>query len=264
MNRLIELMAPAVLALALTLPRWLAVMGLVPAFSSRILGPTVRNSVAIALALPLLPGVYARLLEESPGYLAIVGLAAKEAAVGLVLGCVIAVPFWLFESAGTYIDNQRGANMQAINPAASADASVLGLLMQQSLTVLFIQIGLFPLLLAPVYASFAAWQPTEWLPALDRARLDIVVAQLAHTPRAALLLAGPGLICLGLIELGFALLSRWSPQVPAYSFALPVKTLAAILVVAASASIFFDAGEGELLRLPAVVRALIHPAGTAR
>lgn len=261
MSALVELLLPALLALALTMPRWLAFMALIPAFSSRTVNAMVRSSVAMALSLPLLPATYAQMQGQAFSHLEIAGLVAKEAGIGFILGCVMAVPFWLFESAGTYIDNQRGANMQAINPAASPDASVLGLLMQQGLTVLFIQIGLFPILLAPVYHSFLAWPPLEWMPALDAARLDILVAQLTHTLRAAILLAGPVLLCLGLIELGFALLSRWAPQVPAYSFALPVKTLVAMLVVAASASVFFEVGEGELLRLPGQVRALIHPAG---
>ena len=38
-------------------------------------------------------------------------IVAKEAFVGMTMGFIVALPFWIFEAAGFVIDNQRGASL---------------------------------------------------------------------------------------------------------------------------------------------------------
>ncbi|WP_207005739.1 type III secretion system export apparatus subunit SctT [Trinickia mobilis] len=264
MEPLIDALMPALTGLALALPRWLVFMSFVPVFSARSTGSLARNAVAIALALPLLPALAARLETHAPPFAELCLLALKEAGIGLVLGCAAAVPFWAFEMAGCYVDNQRGANMQAVNPLANADASVLGGLLQQGLAVVLIVAGILPQMFGAVYDSYAVWPPLAWVPPPDETARAALASHLVRATTVGLMLAGPALLCLGLIELGFALLSRWVPQVPAYFAALPVKSIAALFVLALAVHVLGDVATQEGERAADLLRTLILRAPSAR
>ena len=45
------------------------------------------------------------------------GLAVKEGIVGLVIGYLLAAPFWAMEAVGFLVDNQRGASIAATSSA---------------------------------------------------------------------------------------------------------------------------------------------------
>jgi type III secretion protein T len=251
------------LALAILMPRWLGVMHLVPLFSTPALPSLMRNVVALALSLPLLPAMLAQLRTQLPDCGTLILLGLKESMLGLLLGCLLAIPFWIFEAAAVYLDNQRGANVQAVNPSASADASELGLALQQALIVMLLHAGLFGVLLAPVYQSYRAWPPWAPLPPLDQAMLERLLPLFTHLMTASLIVASPGLICLGLVETAFALLSRWNPQLPAYIAALPVKSLVALLVVVLCLPVYWRVGREELEAKPRQIRTLFAlPAAT--
>lgn len=253
-----SLMMP-LLALAILMPRWLGVMNLVPLFSAQALPSLLRNVVALALALPMLPATVLH-LRQHPLYLGmLILLGLKEVMLGLLLGCLLAIPFWLFEAVGVYLDNQRGANVQAVNPTASADASELGLALQQALIVMLLHAGLFGLLIAPVYQSFHDWPPWASLPPLDEAALERLLPLFTHLMVASLIVASPGLICLGLVETGFAVLSRWNPQLPAYTAALPVKSLVSLLIVVLSLPVYWRIGREELEAAPPQIRTVLTP-----
>jgi len=250
------------LALALLMPRWVGVMNLVPLFSAQSLPALTRHVVALALALPMLPATLLQLRQQPLDFGTLLLLGLKETLLGLILGCLLAIPFWIFEAVGVYLDNQRGANVQAVNPSASADASELGLALQQALIVMLLHAGLFGLLLAPVYQSYQAWPPWAPLPPMDRATLDRLIPLFTHLMAASLIIASPGLICLGLIETGFAILSRWNPQLPAYTAALPVKSLVSLLVVVLSLPIYWRIGREELASKPPQIRSLFTAPAT--
>lgn len=245
------------LAIAMLMPRWLGVIYMLPVFSFKAMPHLLRQVVALVLTFPLVQQTV-NLLQQSaltgPGLML---LAGKELMIGLLLGTVLAIPFWIFEAAGVYLDNQRGANVQAINPTASADASMLGLALQQALTVAMLHAGLAGLLLSPVYQSYQLWPVLASMPAMDAAMLARLLPLLTRLMNASLILASPGLICLGLVETCFAVLSRWNPQLPAYSAALPVKSLLALLVVMLSLPLYWQIGENMIVALPGQVHSLL-------
>lgn len=232
---------PFMLAASLGALRWTPALILVPIFAPHALSRPARGAVALALALPVVPGLLPAIEARAPGTALVIGLAAKECAVGLLLATLLAVPFWAIEAAGTCLDYQRGANPQALDPAASPDASVFGAIFKQSSCVYLIHAGALHALVAVVYASFAIWPPLAWLPVLDTSAWDAVAPLLTGMMRIALLLALPYLLALVLVEICFAVLSRAAPRFPAYVAALPFKSVVTVLVVALSLPALFDA-----------------------
>ena len=116
---------PSLLAVALGTLRWVPALILVPIFAPQALSRLARSAIALALALPVVPGLLPAIEAHAPGPLLTVCLATKECAIGIVLATVPAMPFWAVEAAGTCLAYQRGANPRALDPAASPDASPL-------------------------------------------------------------------------------------------------------------------------------------------
>lgn len=228
----IESALPFVAALALCALRWLPIVMLVPLFARHALSSLARTAVALALAMPAASGVAGTLVDAPLPAAQWVALAAKEAVLGTVLASLIAVPFWAMEAAGTYLDYQRGGNPQALDPAASADASVFGAMLQQALVVFLIQTGGLHALLDVVATSYGVWPALSNLPPLGPQTWARLGGLLTATTRFALLLAWPYLLALGAIEACFALLSRVNAKFPAYVAALPFKSVILVFLVA--------------------------------
>jgi type III secretion protein T len=228
----IELALPFAAALSLCALRWAPTVLFVPAFAGHALGAAGRTVLMLALALPATPPVAAALLAAPLPLAEWLGSAAKEAAIGIVLGALIAAPFWAIEAAGTYLDYQRGGNPQALDPAASVDASLLGAMFQQALIVFLMYSGGLHALLKIVWSSYAVWPVLDALTPPGLKAWPAVSALLTATMRFALTLAFPYLLALGAIETCFALLSRINARFPAYVAALPFKSVALLLLVA--------------------------------
>lgn len=232
MSGALESASPFVAALALCTMRWLPTILLVPIFAGRALSGIARGAVMLALALPTAPGVAAALAHAPLPLGQWFALSAKEAALGVLLAALIAVPFWALEAAGTYVDFQRGGNPQALDPAMSVDTSVLAILLQQALIVFLIHSGALHTLFDIVATSYALWPVLAGLPPLGPHAWEPFGSLLAATTRFALTLAAPYLLALACIEACFALLSRVSPKFPAYVAALPFKSLVVIMLFA--------------------------------
>lgn len=207
-------------------------MVLVPVFAAHALSGLARTAIALALALPITPGVATALASTPMSAIDWITTGAKEIALGIAIACLVAVPFWAIEAAGTYLDYQRGGNPQALDPAASIDASVLGASLQQALVVFLIHSGGLFALFDIIWTSYAVWPALAPLPSLGDQAWAPVCHLLVSTMRWALTLAAPYLLALGAIEASFALLSRVNAKFPAYVAALPFKSVALLLLLA--------------------------------
>lgn len=243
---------------------------LVPIFAGHALNSIARTVVALALTLPVVPGVAATLGRAALPLADWIALAAKEVALGVTLATLIAAPFWAIEAAGTYLDYQRGGNPQALDPAASTDASVFGAMLQQALVVFLIYTGGLSALLEVVWTSYAIWPALEPLPELARMGWQPLGALLVAAMQFALTLAFPYLLALGAIEACFALLSRVHARFPAYVAALPFKSVALVLLIALTMPRLLDAAAEivgqraeEILQWMHVVPRIGHATGTS-
>lgn len=248
-----------VTALGLTQPRILAMFVVLPLFARQLLPGLLRLGLAAGLGLlaapPLLPQLGA--LPQGIGLLL---LLAKEAALGFVLGFLVAIPFWAFEAIGFFIDNQRGASIGAtLNPLTGNDSSPMGLLFNQAFMVFVLVSGLFGVMLALLYESFALWPVLHWQPTLPQPGAAAWLGQLDLMVRTAVLLAAPAIVAMFLSELGLALVSRFAPQLQVFFLAMPIKSGLALFVLVMYMATLFDysgAWTREVLRgvLPFVTR----------
>lgn len=227
--------------LALTQPRILALCFMLPIFNRQLLPGMLRYAVSAAMGLILVPALAPHYAATDLAWVDLVLLIAKEVFIGLVLGFLVAIPFWIFEAVGFVVDNQRGASLGAtINPATGNDSSPLGILFNQAFMVFFLVGGGFTLMLTMLYDSFRLWDLWQWTPTLRRESIPLMLDQLSRFARLVFLFAAPAVIAMFLAELGLALVSRFAPQLQVFFLAMPIKSALALLVLVLYMSPLFE------------------------
>lgn len=227
--------------LALTQPRILALCAMLPLFARQMFPGLLRYGLASALGLVLVPMLAPRYAELDLGMADVFLLMIKEVFVGVVMGFLVAIPFWIFEAVGFVVDNQRGASLGAvINPITGNDTSPLGILFNQAFMVFFLVSGGFMLMLTMLYDSFRIWSLWDWAPALRRESIPLMLDQMSRLARLVLLFAAPAIVAMFLSELGLALVGRFVPQLQVFFLAMPIKSGLALLVLVLYMSTLFD------------------------
>ena len=244
-------------AWALTQPRLLAMCAMLPLFNRQLLPGLLRYGICAALGLVLVPMVMPRYAELDLGTAALLLLIAKEVFIGLVMGYLVALPFWIFEAVGFVIDNQRGASLGAtINPATGNDSSPMGILFNQAFMVFFLVGGGFTLMLTLLYDSFRLWDLWSWSPTLRADSIPLMLDQLSRFMRLVLLFAAPAVVAMFLAELGLALVSRFAPQLQVFFLAMPIKSGLALLVLVLYMSPLFEYAGDTVRDIPGILPSL--------
>lgn len=229
-----------VVAFALTLPRLMVCFAFLPLFSPKGIPRTIRAATALGIGTPVAIALGTNPIISSFGVADVLPLIFKEMAIGLVLGILFAFPFWVYQSVGALIDNQRGAlSAGYMNPAAGPDASMLGELLKQTMVVIFIDLLLFVFAIDIIYQSFATWNPAVWLPFTANSNYFLLIDVFNEMAIRFVLYTGPVVLVLLLIEASLAILGAYSPQLQVYFMAMPAKSLAAIFVLVFYVN-FFD------------------------
>ncbi|MCP2223714.1 type III secretion protein T [Bradyrhizobium elkanii] len=199
-----------------------------------------RNGVIMAFALPVMVFAWAtRPADLDITRLAsVLGLGLKELLLGCVLGMPVAATIWGVETAGAFIDHQRGATMTSLLRPASVNLdSPLGtFLAQLYATWLFVSGGFFKLL-AALYRSHEIWPLWSFYPEFGPAFVTGVLDLADLVMLLTLLLAGPAIVGMFLSELGLALVSRFAPQLEVFLLAMSVKSAVALLLLILSLTI---------------------------
>lgn len=235
------------LALGASMPRTLGLFIAIPVFHAELLPRLLLLGTAATFALVVAPTLVPMITTLQLQPVELVGLAAKEAFIGFVMGCILSVPFWAFESLGFFIDNQRGASIAStLNPLTGNDSSPLGLIFNQAFIVFFLVSGGLLLVLEVLYGSFQLWPVFGWLPTLRPESMPFFIEQLFRMVGLALLLAAPGMVAMLLAEIGLALVSLVVPQLQVFFLAMPIKSALVLLVLIVYLNTLFGYGAEQL------------------
>jgi type III secretion protein T len=242
--------APAIVVSAmLGMPRLLVFMIIVPLFPSNVFPRVLRTGVAIGLGAPVAVGVFHQLGPQvmPPD---VVVLVLKECVLGLLIALPVAAPFWTMNAVGVLTDNQRGANAaQQVTPFAQADASELGAGLMQALVAMLAASGAYMLIYQLLLQSFQVWPVLQVVPDAAQFGFDFATARFDEFLYRTVLFAAPMLAIVLLVDFAFALTSVFAPQLQTYFASMPIKSLAAIGVLAMYVFVLLSHGEDYFLEV---------------
>ena len=83
----------------------------------------IKNCIIVVLGIPFLPLILPNMTQVESR---LVQSVITEVMLGVVLAFPVALPFWIANVAGQFLDNQRGATISSsIDPNSGVDASIL-------------------------------------------------------------------------------------------------------------------------------------------
>ena len=227
------------LAFFLGSARLLAFVQIAPFFGSSVIMP-VRFGILLSLYLVLhpaiLPTIPALMPLTTAGLITIATLALKEVFIGFVLGYLAGLLFWTIESAGFFIDNQRGAGQATeTDPLSGQQSSPIGSFFFQSLVYVFYASGAFVAMLVLVYSTYEVWPVGQMLPyeffTKDGAAL-FFGERVSRLAADMMLLSAPVVLACLFTDISLGLINRFASQLNVYVLAMGIKSgIAAFLLL---------------------------------
>lgn len=219
---LYALFAAAIVGVARLAP----IFFMLPFLNSGVLTGAPRQAVIVLVAL----GFWSYVGVPLPALdsLAFFGLVLREAGIGVLLGCLLCWPFWVLHAMGNLIDNQRGAMLSStVDPANGVDTSELANFLQLFAAAVYLEGGGMLLMLETVGHSYRICMPANGCEVHVPALLSLLDALVSKT----LVISAPVVATLLVSEALLGLLSRYAPQMNAFSVSLTVKSLVALGVL---------------------------------
>ena len=240
-----------VLAAILAMARIGGAFAICPALTDAMIPGVARRAAVLGMSIIAVPAVMASMPPGEPNTWLFAVAAAKEAVIGLLIGFFAAVPFWIAENVGNFIDNQRGATMgEVYSPLSGAQVSTLGIFFTQIVSTIFFVGGAVFLLLGALYRSYAIWPvfgTIAFEPAAPLALLGAADAMLETT----VIISAPAVIVMFLATVGLGLVNRTAPQLNVFFLSMPVKSALGIGILIVYLPFIMDmlmyTKEGEVL-----------------
>ena len=174
---------------------------------------------------------------------------------------MLALPFWLFESVGTLLDNQRGAlSGGQLNPGLGT-VSIIGGMLQQTIIMLLIVTGGIPAILEVIWTSYLLWPPTAWIPLPAVNGVEVWLELIAEMFRNLVLYAAPLVGMLLFIDFLLAMVSLYSPQLQVFILAMPAKSIVGLALLTIYLPYLWDSAGMELNKYADLGKILIYLLG---
>lgn len=214
-----------ILAAVLAMARFGGAFAICPALTDAMIPGLVRRAVILGFAFLAIPYVKDGMPPGEPNIWMFSLVAAKEAFIGFLLGFFAAVPFWVAENIGNFIDNQRGATMgEVYSPLNGSQVSTTGIFFTQIVSTIFFVGGAVLVMLGAIYTSYSIWPVFgDWVRLAPKAPEQILGAVDSMLTKTVIISA-PVIIVMFLATLGLGLVNRTAPQLNVFFLSMPVKS----------------------------------------
>lgn len=156
-----------------------------------------------------------------------------NAVVGLTLGFMTGIIFYLFTVGGSLIDFTSALASAAIfDPVSGARVTVFGRIFNMMAIAIFLVLGGDHLLVAGIGVSFEAVGVTGTI-SLAGGLGDVALGLMGRMMIAAIEMAMPALAALFIAEVVLGIAARFAPQSNVFLIGLPVKLFAALASIGA-------------------------------
>ena len=251
------------MTMALVAPRVIICLVILPGFGLNVLTGTARYLAAMSIALPAALPTFYYIQETPPDFILAGVLVIKEAMVGLLLGVMTSIPFWVVQSVASIVDSQRAAvQVQANNSAVDRDASALGGMLIQAVVVVMVQAGLFVALARILIESYGVWPAHHFTPPFEPGHIDVLIKRFAEFFWYTIVYGAPIIIPLLFIEFAFAMIGVFASGLQVTSSSAPIKSLTALFIVLAFWPTLSHYLAGDFARLLDIMAELLQVSPT--
>ncbi|MBQ4385427.1 MAG: type III secretion system export apparatus subunit SctT [Kiritimatiellae bacterium] len=221
-----------ILAAVLAMARFGAAFMICPALSDSMIPGVARRAAIFGFAWIAIPYIHAGMPLGEPNMWMFAMVAAKEALIGFLLGFFAAIPFWVAENVGNFIDNQRGATMgEVYSPLNGSQVSTTGIFFTQIVSTVFFVGGAIFLFLGALYKSYDIWPVfSEGVSFVSDAPMTIL-ATVDDMVRTTVVISAPAIIVMFLATIGLGLVNRTAPQLNVFFLSMPVKSALGIALL---------------------------------
>ncbi|MGY8678324.1 type III secretion system export apparatus subunit SctT [Bradyrhizobium sp. UFLA05-153] len=241
-----ELVAAAGLGAA----RALGIMLVLPVFTRPQINGLIRGCLAVAIGLPGLMQIKDGLqaLDPDTRLIRVTLLGLKELFVGLLLGILLGIPLWSIQAVGEIIDTQRGITsaVASADPATHSQSSATGLFLGITAITIFVVSGGLQAMISCLYGSYLIWPVYRTLPTLTVQGALELLGLLDHIMRTSLLVAGPVVAFLLVVDVSVMMLGRLVPQFKLNDLSPTIKNVGFAIVMVTYTVYLIEYMESEI------------------
>ena len=221
-----------ILAAVLAMARIGGAFAICPALTESMIPGVARHAATLGFAVLAVPFIYTNMPPGEPSGWMFTLLAAREALIGFLIGFFSAIPFWIAENIGNFIDNQRGATMgEVYSPLSGTQVSTTGIFFTQLVSTLFFVGGAVLVFLGALYASYSLWPVFSDGVSFAPAAPARILGSLDGMLRATVVISAPVIIIMFLATLGLGLVNRTAPQLNVFFLSMPIKSALGIAML---------------------------------
>lgn len=248
--------------LGLSSMRAAVAFALLPPFAAAIMPAVVRMPLVLAISVPA--AVMA--LQTSPGMPdslpTLLLLLLRESSIGLLIGLGLGAFCAGLQAVGEIIDHQTGLTFtQNVDPVHGNSVSTTSQLLERLLFAALMAAGLLLVLADVLYLSYRVLPLGSWERGINTAVALDVATQASRLFALAILLAGPVVLVLFVIDVSMGLLNRAAPQLNVYQVTLSLKSMAGLAVLAAALPLLLERVLAAMFETSVALMALLRGMG---
>ena len=214
-----------ILAAVLAMARIGGAFAVCPALTDSMIPGVARRVAVLALSCVAIPFIKDGMPPGEPNMWMFGVVAFQEALIGFLIGFFAAIPFWIAENVGNFIDNQRGATMgEVYSPLSGTQVSTTGIFFTQLVSTLFFVGGAILIFLGAIYASYKVWPVFGNGISFAKDSSVYILGSLDMMLRTTVVISAPVIIIMFLATLGLGLVNRTAPQLNVFFLSMPVKS----------------------------------------
>ena len=223
-----------ILAAVLAMARISGAFAVCPALTDSMIPGVARRAAVFGFSCLAIPFIKDGMPPGEPNMWMFGVVAFKEALIGFLIGFFAAIPFWIAETVGNFIDNQRGATMgEVYSPLSGAQVSTTGIFFTQIVSTIFFVGGAVLVFLAAIYGSYGVVSMFGDWPGLRGDSAAFALDTLDGMMRTTVVISAPVIILMFLATIGLGFVNRTAPQLNVFFLSMPIKSAlgVAMLVV---------------------------------
>ncbi len=255
----LDLIAQPLLLFLCYVVRLVVMFRVMPVMGTNLIPQQSLVALAAILLLPIIYGLSDTTPSQIQLDLHLVFLLLKEVFLGMLLGLIFSLLFWIAQSVGFLIDNQRGASQAENNDPFSGDKlSPYASLIFQAVAMLFFSSGFFFTLLDIIYESYRVWPVFAFTPQLlSSEMLYFLIHKAGEYMGIVVSFAGPILIICFLSDFCLGIVNRFAQQLNVFSLSMPIKSALALFVLALYAQGMFTEINSYIIHIRQTFDALL-------